>query len=197
MAPIIEALKVLPSDGNVLDIGCGNGAMLSEIRKLGEWHLFGIDSSESGVKLARSEGLDVRFADANTELLSHFTANSFDLILTVEVIEHLQDPRGLLRQAHTLLKPNGRILLTTPYHGYLKNLLIALAGKGDSHYDPLWDAGHIKFWSQKTLSIALEETGFRGITFKGAGRYPFIWKSMVLSAFKDETERSLFNSQFE
>jgi 2-polyprenyl-3-methyl-5-hydroxy-6-metoxy-1,4-benzoquinol methylase len=100
----------------------------------------------------------------------------------VEVIEHVYDPRGLLRQAHALLRPKGQIVLTTPYHGYLKNLLIAATGKCDSHYNPLWDCGHIKFWSRKTLVAALVETGWQNINFYGAGRFRYLWKSMVLTA---------------
>jgi uncharacterized protein (AIM24 family) len=74
----------------------------------------------------------------------------------------------------------GQIILTTPYHGYLKNLMLAATGKMDSHFTALWDGGHIKFWSRKTLSTLLEEQGFRVTNFKGSGRLPYFWKSMVL-----------------
>lgn len=182
LPPIIQAVKSIPPNGSVLDIGCGNGAMLAEIGKLGSWKLYGVESSETAVSLARSQGLDVRLADATTDLVTLFEQRTFDLIVSVEVIEHVYDPRGLLRQAHTLLRPKGRLVMTTPYHGYLKNLLIAALGKCDSHYDPLWDCGHIKFWSRKTLVAALVETGYQSIHFYGAGRFPYLWKSMVLTA---------------
>jgi 2-polyprenyl-3-methyl-5-hydroxy-6-metoxy-1,4-benzoquinol methylase len=182
LPPIIRAAQSTPSKGSVLDIGCGNGAMLAEIRKLGPRVLCGVESSETAVLLARSQGFDVRLADATTELDTLFEEHSFDLIISVEVIEHVYNPRSLLRHAYTLLRPKGRLLLTTPYHGYLKNLLIAALGKSDAHYNPLWDCGHIKFWSRKTLSTALEETGYRDIQFSGAGRWAYLWKSMVLTA---------------
>jgi 2-polyprenyl-6-hydroxyphenyl methylase/3-demethylubiquinone-9 3-methyltransferase len=107
-----------------------------------------------------------------------------DAILSTEVIEHLYDPRGFLRTAHELLKPGGTLVLSTPYHGYFKNLFLALTGKLDQHFTVLWDHGHIKFWSRKTLTQALEEAGFKEITFAGAGRLPWLWKSMVLRAVK-------------
>jgi|ERR1035441_5736038 2-polyprenyl-3-methyl-5-hydroxy-6-metoxy-1,4-benzoquinol methylase len=182
LPPIVQAVQSIPSNGSILDIGCGNGAMLAEIRQLGSWSLYGVESSESAVSLARRQGFDVRLTDATANLVSLFEPHSFDLIISVEVIEHVYDPRGLLRQARSLLHSNGRLVLTTPYHGYWKNLLIAALGKCDSHYNPLWDCGHIKFWSRTTLSAALEEAGFQNIQFYGAGRFRHFWKTMVLTA---------------
>jgi SAM-dependent methyltransferase len=182
LPPILTALKDVPAGGMILDIGCGNGAMLAEIRRHGDWSLFGIESAESGAAIAREQGFDVRLADASHDLLDVFPGKRFDLIISVEVIEHVYDPLSLLKQARALLKPEGHLLLTTPYHGYLKNLLIAVAGRCDSHYNPLWDCGHIKFWSRKTLTTALKDAGFGDIRFCGAGRVPDLWRSMLLTA---------------
>jgi len=107
-----------------------------------------------------------------------------DAVISTEVIEHLYDPQAFLRNAYTLLKPEGIFIVTTPYHGYLKNLMLALTGDMDRHFTVLWDHGHIKFWSRKTLEQALRETGFTPIEFTGAGRIPYLWKSMVIKAKK-------------
>jgi 2-polyprenyl-3-methyl-5-hydroxy-6-metoxy-1,4-benzoquinol methylase len=179
---VLRAVQSIPATGAILDIGCGNGAMLAHIQRHGSWSLSGVETSESAVSIARGQGLDVRLSNGDGDLLSLFEQGAFDLVLSVEVIEHVFDPRGLLHQARQLLRPEGRLLLTTPYHGYLKNLLIAGLGKGDAHYNPLWDGGHIKFWSQKTLTSVLAETGFHDICFTGVGRVPFLWRSMVLTA---------------
>jgi 2-polyprenyl-3-methyl-5-hydroxy-6-metoxy-1,4-benzoquinol methylase len=106
--------------------------------------------------------------------------NNFDVIISTEVIEHLFYPKGLLRFAKAKLKPGGYMLLSTPYHGYLKNLILSIFGKWDSHHTVFWDGGHIKFWSRKTLSRLLEEEGFEVEKFVGCGRIPYIWKSMLL-----------------
>jgi 2-polyprenyl-3-methyl-5-hydroxy-6-metoxy-1,4-benzoquinol methylase len=102
------------------------------------------------------------------------------------VIEHLVRPRNVPRFAKQLLRPGGHLIISTPYHGYLKNLLLALANKWDAHLNPFWDGGHIKFWSRKTLSPLLNEAGFRVVRFIGAGRIPFLWKSMIIIAQKPE-----------
>jgi len=63
-------------------------------------------------------------------------------------------------------------------------LLLAATGKLDRHFTVLWDHGHIKFWSHKTMREVLTETGFTHIKFSGAGRIPWLWKSMVVRAEK-------------
>jgi 2-polyprenyl-3-methyl-5-hydroxy-6-metoxy-1,4-benzoquinol methylase len=95
------------------------------------------------------------------------------------VIEHLFDPKQLIRQAKSFLKPGGSIILTTPFHGYWKNLALSLSGKMDPHFTVLWDVGHIKFFSVPTLTKLLRTEGATDIQFRFAGRYPFLWKSML------------------
>jgi hypothetical protein len=71
-------------------------------------------------------------------------------------------------------------VVSTPYHGYLKNLVISLLDKWDSHHTALWHGGHIKFWSQSTLTQLFSENGFTVCGFFGVGRVPFLWKSMII-----------------
>ncbi len=111
-------------------------------------------------------------------------AGAFDVVITTEVIEHVYSPRKLAANAFQALCAGGELILTTPYHGYLKNLALALTGRLDAHFTVLWDGGHIKFWSRRTLTILLKEAGFTDIAFYGTGRCPFFWKSMVVTAKK-------------
>jgi len=185
--PVIEPLlKELSPGASLLDLGCGNGTFLSLFRGRG-WKLYGTDFSPTGVAIARETFAEIQFflADSTSpagDILER--VGQVDAIVSTEVIEHLYDPRGFLRNAHQLLKPGGTLVLSTPYHGYFKNLFLALTGKLDQHFTVLWDHGHIKFWSRKTLTQALEEAGFGDIRFAGAGRLPWLWKSMVMRATK-------------
>ncbi|MDZ4401078.1 class I SAM-dependent methyltransferase [Prosthecobacter sp.] len=172
----------------VLDVGCGNGFTCGEFLKRG-CQVTGIDLSVQGLELARKTYPQGRFEvlPADDNLLASLHEEPFDLVVSTEVVEHLYAPRSYARGCFTALKPGGRFICTTPYHGYLKNLMLSLFGKWDFHANPLWDGGHIKLWSRVTLSRLLEEAGFQNIQFRGAGRLPFLWMTMVLSGEKPMT----------
>jgi 2-polyprenyl-6-hydroxyphenyl methylase/3-demethylubiquinone-9 3-methyltransferase len=177
---VAEFFAELPRGSRILDFGCGNGALLSSWADSG-FELHGVDASSSGIRQAKDQNTPITFhlADITATLPAGLAAERFDAIICTEVIEHVFAPRNLVRNAFDLLKPGGEMLITTPYHGYLKNLSMAITGRMDKHFTVLWDCGHIKFWSQKTLSLTLREAGFHQLRFSGVGRVPGLWKSMV------------------
>jgi hypothetical protein len=67
-----------------------------------------------------------------------------------------------------------------PYHGYWKNLALALTGQMDAHFTALWDHGHIKFWSIRTITQLLTEAGFRIIQIQRIGRISPLAKTMMI-----------------
>lgn len=179
--PVLRRLAGLPAGSRVLDAGCGNGHFARELRERG-LSVCGLDLEESGVLQARRLCPDIRFAVASVyDDIRALFGQEFDAVISLEVIEHLYDPRMFIRRIRECLSVGGLLVLSTPYHGYLKNLLIALTGKFDAHVSPLWDGGHIKFWSPRTLCALLEEGGFRFQTLDGAGRVPYLWKSMIIT----------------
>lgn len=105
--------------------------------------------------------------------------NAFDIVITIEVIEHLLYPRELILVAKKCLNHEGKLIITTPYHSYFKNLILAL--QIDSHFTPLWNSSHIKVFLLSTLSQRLEE-GLEQIQFKFGGGLPYLWKSMLCSS---------------
>ncbi len=179
-----EILAGVPANACVLDVGCGNGAVTAYLAKQFP-AVTGVDFSDSGIEQARRNFPRVQFerADVSGEMVE-LAPGSFDLAVSLEVVEHLYQPRLFAANCFRLLKPGGRLVVSTPYHGYLKNLLLAATGKMDAHFTALWDCGHIKFWSQQTLMELLREPGFSDFEFRGCGRVPYLWKSMLLSCRK-------------
>jgi 2-polyprenyl-3-methyl-5-hydroxy-6-metoxy-1,4-benzoquinol methylase len=166
----------------VLDLGCGNASLTRQIHRAG-FGVVGIDADAKGIEIARSACPDVTFLCRKLEDgPSPDLLGGFDAVVSTEVIEHLYRPEDLLTFAASVLRERGFLVLSTPYHGYLKNFAIALLDKWDLHHDPLWTGGHIKFWSRSSLSLLLRNFGFREVEFMGAGRLPYLWKSMVVVA---------------
>jgi 2-polyprenyl-6-hydroxyphenyl methylase/3-demethylubiquinone-9 3-methyltransferase len=106
------------------------------------------------------------------------------VVVSLEVVEHVYAPRDFAARLFDLVAPGGAAIVSTPYHGYWKNLAIAVSGKFDQHFTALWDHGHIKFWSRDTLARLLREAGFSELAFHYAGRFPPLSKSMIVVAEK-------------
>jgi len=181
-SPALQQIASLPAGSRVLDAGCGAGFFAKQLRDRG-FEVVGMDLAETGIARARRLWPEIRFEVASVyDNMSEIFGHQFDAVVALEVVEHLYDPRRFVSRVRESLQPNGKLILSTPYHGYLKNSLIALKGGFDTHVSPLWDGGHIKFWSRKTLTALLEEKGFRVDAFVGAGRLPYLWKSMILNS---------------
>lgn len=166
----------------VLDLGCGNGSLSHKIAQQG-YEVVGVEDSASGVLFARETFPETSFIQSSIyDLPFSELEGKFDIVLSADVIEHLLYPRELIQAAKKCLKPGGRIIITTPYHGYWKNVILAILGKMDQHFNPLWDGGHVKFFSVRTLTQLLEEEGCGQIEFRFAGRFPYFWKAMLSSS---------------
>lgn len=180
----ILAGETLPRDRKrLLELGCGNGSVANQLVGLG-WDVTGVDPSEQGIAQAKARfpSIPLRHGSAYDDLAAQY--GSFPVVVSMEVVEHVYAPRKYAVTLYSLLERGGVAIVSTPYHGYLKNLALAASGKMDAHFTALWDHGHIKFWSEKTLRALLEEAGFRDIQFRRVGRIPALAKSMIAIARK-------------
>jgi 2-polyprenyl-6-hydroxyphenyl methylase/3-demethylubiquinone-9 3-methyltransferase len=183
LLPSVRRHLAILKDRRVFDLGCGNGSVAHALSVSG-YDVTGVDPSEDGVRLARETypGLRVEAASAYDDLAAVY--GRFPVVLSLEVVEHVYSPRSYAKTLFDLVEPGGIALVSTPYHGYLKNLALAFSGKMDAHFTALWDHGHIKFWSIKTLGLLLRETGFSDVSFERLGRVPPLAKSMMAIARK-------------
>jgi len=166
----------------VLDVGCGSGHFTEQLRILNKGVQFsGIEPDASGIVFANKA-----FPQIDSRLGSLYDSppdewcGAFDLVISTEVVEHLYDPRAMPKFIHAVLRPGGSAVVTTPYHGYWKNLALSLLNKWDAHHTVFWADGHIKFWSEKTLGRLFREAGFIPRRFKGIGRVPYLWMTMLM-----------------
>jgi len=108
---LLAILRSLPLDHpKILDLGCGTGWFTERLSHLGE--VMGIDLSEAGIAMAKSEFPHIRFIAQNLFDVP-LPAEHFDVVVSQEVIAHVQDQVGYLDRIVAALKPNGYLLITT------------------------------------------------------------------------------------
>lgn len=180
---ILASLSIPSSRRRVFEIGCGNGAVAAVLANEG-YQTAGVEVSAQGLEQARRRypHLSLQAGSAYDRLAE--AHGQFPIVISLEVIEHLYAPRAFAKTLYDLVEPSGTAIVSTPYHGYWKNLALALTGRLDAHFTALWDHGHIKFWSMKTLKVLLIEAGFRDISFTRVGRIPALAKSLIAIARK-------------
>lgn len=118
--------------------------------------LVGIDLDESGVDMAKEAGYEAYVVDCrDPEAVAALGIEPADLVIAGEVIEHLDDPGAFLQGLHPLVKPTGRLVITTPNASGLLNSAAALVGAEINHPD------HVVMFSWRTLTNLMSRHGWR------------------------------------
>lgn len=164
----IRALKELgpASTVRLLDFGCGDAAC-SEFFHLRGYKVRGVDISETVIMRNRARFPEIEFEQVLPDSAVPYPDGSFDAIFSSEVIEHVYDTQFVFSEFARLLRPGGLLILTTPYHGLLKNLIIVLFFF-ERHFDPTWQ--HIRFWTKKSLTDISMAHGLKPVSWKHMGR---------------------------
>lgn len=150
----------------VLDVGCGEGRFASELARAGV-RVVGIDVACEPLRRAsaRDPGLDLRLTPADGPWPVEDA--SCDAVWAGETIEHVADTARWMSEARRVLRPGGRLLLSTPAHGRLRVLVLALSRRAfDAHFDPLAD--HLRFYTGSGLTRLLGAFGFEEVLVRAA-----------------------------
>jgi 2-polyprenyl-3-methyl-5-hydroxy-6-metoxy-1,4-benzoquinol methylase len=148
------------NDCNILEVGCGQGNTLIELKKQGKAKFIaGIDI----VDLNQSSKLDkFILADIESEENIDLPESYFDVIICADVLEHLKDPWNVLEKIKKFLKPNGIIIASIPNIREIKTLVSILV-KGDFRYVDagILDKTHLRFFCKKNIIELFEKTGYK------------------------------------
>jgi SAM-dependent methyltransferase len=154
-----------------LDVGCGDG------RTAGVWlrdhagAYTGVDISANAVEMARVAGLDARCIDDAAEL--PFGDASFDVVVCLEVLEHLFDPQLAAAEIARVLRPGGTFIATVPNVSHWKTRLdLAVRGRWNPRGDALsvaqpWRDPHLRFFTADSLARMLRGGGFAAVAVSG------------------------------
>jgi SAM-dependent methyltransferase len=142
---VIAALE-LPADARILDAGCGSGRNMLELAPRGR--VTGVELSETSVRLARERAVGDVVEGSVLEM--PFPADSFDFAVSLDVIEHLEDDLGALRELRRTVAPGGALLITVPAYQWLW-----------SRHDEI--NHHHRRYTRRTLQRVAEEAGWKQV----------------------------------
>jgi SAM-dependent methyltransferase len=150
-------------NNRLLDVGCGSGALLEAAKRAG-WNAEGIEVSRSSIEHVHSLGFKV-FHGTLEE--ARFDNGVFDVVTAVELLEHVPQPRELIKEIARVLRAGGLFWATTP-NG--KGVSARLLG---SRWSMVAPPEHLHLFSAKGLRLILKEAGFRQINIDTLGVNPF------------------------
>jgi len=161
----------------LLDIGCGGGLLSEPMARLGA-SVIGADAAEGNIPVAKihaeQSGLTIDYRHTTAETLAQ-AGEQFDVILNMEVVEHVSDPSAYMAACHALLKPGGLMLCST-INRNPKSYLMAIIGaehvmrwlpKGTHEWD--------KFITPDELFDLIESAGLKPVDRKGFVFNPLLW----------------------
>lgn len=147
------------STGNLLDIGCANGLFLVEAQKRG-WKVFGTEYGSEQVINCRAKNITMNQGPLQMEM---FPGIEFDVITSIEVIEHINNPVEELKIIHNKLRHGGFFYCTTPNFNALSRYIL-----GDK-YNIISYPEHLSYYTPSTLSKLMHSSGFKKIFSRTTG----------------------------
>jgi 2-polyprenyl-3-methyl-5-hydroxy-6-metoxy-1,4-benzoquinol methylase len=161
-APIgLDLRKLLPRGKALLEVGCHAGVLLDRFRSQG-WSVSGVEPDGRAANFARSHyGLEVK---ASTLEDAGYEPATFDAVVMLHVIEHLDDPAGTVEAIARVLRPQGLLVVETPVYD---TLMYRVLGRRERS---LSCDGHIVFYTGRTLAALLERCGFEIVAQRRVGR---------------------------
>lgn len=155
-----SAVKITEGGKRLLDIGCGEGSFIVQVRqKFAE--VYGIDISDDVIELSIKNNIIAKKVNLNNEPIP-FPDNYFDAVVTLDVIEHVFDPVLFLNEIKRVLVGGGYTIISTPNIRKIQRIVSLIMGHFPrTSYDPIgFDGGHLHYFTSKDLRQLLEQNGF-------------------------------------
>jgi SAM-dependent methyltransferase len=141
-----------PGHRHLLEIGFGHGHLLRALQREGSFTLEGIDYGEGTIPHLRSLGLNVSTASVEQK---HYPDGTFDMVVGMHVLEHVQNPGQFVSEIHRILRPGGRVYFQVPCVSHWR---ARIAGRRWKYYGPPF---HLWYFSTEAMRRFLPRHGFR------------------------------------
>ena len=164
---------------NILDIGCGGGLISEPMARLGA-SVTGIDASEKNINTAKlhskKNGLNINYLNSSPENLK--SSQKFDVILNLEIVEHVEDVNLYIKSCYTLLQDNGLMFTATINRTFVSYLKAIVGAEYLLRWLPIGTHDWNKFIKPEELEGQLSQNNFSTLDIKGLKFNPFVkkWK---------------------
>ena len=139
---ILDTFEKYRQNNRLLDVGCGIGYFLEEAQKRG-WEVYGTEYTDRAIEICREKGFQTHKGKLDT---ANYPLESFDVITSFEVLEHINNPVEEVQNFHKLLRKGGLMYLTTP------NFNSLLRYRLKSNYNVITFPEHLCYYTPKTLN---------------------------------------------
>jgi 2-polyprenyl-6-hydroxyphenyl methylase/3-demethylubiquinone-9 3-methyltransferase len=165
--------------GRVLDVGCGDGTFAAGVGGRGSEKVIGLDFAPTALERARAAHPELEFVAPRPDGAFPFPDASFDTVTCVNVLQHVADTQAFMSEVRRVLVPGGLVAAAVPFHGRLRNVLIALRAF-DEHYDPL--GVEVRFYTARSLRDMLRDLGFQDVRVDARGGVPPLRETLIALA---------------
>lgn len=148
---LLDKMEAFRKTNRLIDVGCGAGFFLEQAGKRG-WDVFGVEFSDLSVSRCREKGIQMEKGVLD---ISNYELESFDVVTSFEVLEHINNPIEEFSKFKALLRKGGLLYVTTPNYGYIfknkprfKQLIITYPE-------------HLSYYTPKTIRFLAKKTGFK------------------------------------
>ena len=156
----VMAIGRVPSNSRVLDLGAADGSMADVLKGMG-CQVWGVEFDPVAAEAARRFCQDVAVADLNTlDLAERFGGQKFDVVLMLDVLEHLADPAATLRGVARVLADGGWGVISLPNVAHVSLRLALLQGRFEYRDTGLLDRTHLRFFDRAGVDDLLSSAGW-------------------------------------
>jgi 2-polyprenyl-3-methyl-5-hydroxy-6-metoxy-1,4-benzoquinol methylase len=156
---ILDSFEPYRKTNKLIDVGCGIGFFLDVAKQRG-WDVYGTEYTDEAIKICREKGFTMHQGPLNTD---NYPLESFDVITSFEVMEHINNPIEEVNKFNKLLRKDGLFYFTTPNFNALERMYLK------EHYSVVVYPEHLSYYTKKTAQRLLENNGFKKLKMATTG----------------------------
>ncbi len=156
---LLDKFEKFRKSNRILDVGCGHGHFLEEAKIRG-WEVYGTEYTEKAKSICQSKGIEMHLGDIDTDA---FPGVNFDVITSIEVVEHVGMIKGHMELYPKKLRSGGALYITTPNFNSLSRFIMK------QKWRVITIPEHLSYFNSGTLSACLSKTGLHVDSIKTTG----------------------------